>query len=79
MNFDIFDKDTMLDLTVNIVPLGILAFFIVGFVVVQPFSGGNLLKAGVAHALMLFTFLALVIVTYVAAVKIEGGEGEVEH
>lgn len=74
MNFDIFDKDTMLDLTVNFVPLGILAFFIVGYVVVQPWSGGNLLEAVVAHLLMIFTFLALAVLTYVAAVKIEGGE-----
>lgn len=79
MNFDVFDKDTMLDLMVNVVPLGILGFFIVGFLVVQPFGGGSLLEATVAHALMLFTFLALIVVTYVAAVKIEGGETELEH
>lgn len=78
MNLGIFDKDTMLDLTVNLVPLGILAFFIVGFLLVNPWGGLDLLTGVVAHALMLFTFLALAVLTYVAAVKIEGGEGD-EH
>jgi len=74
MNLSIFDKETMLDLTVNLVPLGILGFFIVGYLVVNPWGDLDLLTAVVAHALMLFTFLSLVVLTYVAAVKIEGSE-----
>ncbi|WP_232701317.1 DUF6684 family protein [Halobacterium wangiae] len=74
MNSSVFDKDTLLDLTVNIVPLFILAFFIVGYLVVNPWGFDNPLLVVVSHGLMLFTFLALAVLTYVAAVKIEGGE-----
>lgn len=74
MNLGIFDKDTMLDLTVNIVPLGILGFFIVGFLLFNPWSGMSLLEGVVAQLLMIVPFVALAILTYVAAVKIEGGE-----
>jgi len=74
MNSGVFDKDTLLDLTVNVVPLGILAFFIVGYLVVNPFAGTDLLVSVISHALMLFTFISLAILTYVAAVKIEGDE-----
>jgi hypothetical protein len=74
MNSGVFDKDTLLDLTVNVVPLGILAFFIVGYLVVNPFAGTDLLVSVISHGLMLFTFISLAILTYVAAVKIEGDE-----
>lgn len=74
MSSSVFDKDTLLDLTVNVVPLGILAFFIVGYLVVNPWGFENRLIIVVSHGLMLFTFLSLAVLTYVAAVKIEGGE-----
>ena len=80
MNTSVFDKDTMLDLTVNLVPLGILAFFIVGYLVVNPWGYENPLVAVISHGLMLFTFVSLAILTYVAAVKIEGeGEDDTEE
>ena len=75
MNTGVFDKDTLLDLMVNIVPLGILAFFIVGYLFVNPWGTEDLLVAVISHGLMLFTFLSLTVLTYVAAVKIEG-QGE---
>ena len=74
MNSGVFDKDTLLDLTVNLVPLFILAFFIVGYLVVNPWGTEDLLVAVISHGLMLFTFLGLTVLTYVAAVKIEGSE-----
>ena len=74
MNFGIFDKDTMLDLTVNIVPLAILGFFLVLFVVVNPWGGGITLDRGLQFVLVGWMFVGLAILTYLAAVKIEDGE-----
>jgi len=33
-----FDRDTLLDLTVNLIPLGIMLFFVVVFLFVNPFG-----------------------------------------
>ena len=74
MNFDVFDKDTMLDLTVNIVPLAIMGFLFVLFVAFNPWGGGFTLDRGLQFVLVGWMFVGLAILTYVAAVKIEGGE-----
>jgi hypothetical protein len=74
MNLGIFDKDTMLDLTVNIVPLAILGFFFVLFVAMNPWGGGFTLDRGLQFVLVGWMFVGLAILTYLAAVKIEGGE-----
>jgi hypothetical protein len=76
MNSSVFDKDTILDLTVNIVPLFILAFFAVAYLVVNPWGMEDLLIPVISHAILLFTFLSLAVLTYVAAVRIEGTENE---
>ncbi|WP_440991409.1 DUF6684 family protein [Haloarchaeobius baliensis] len=75
----IFDKDTFLDLTVNIIPLFIMAFFFVLFLpmVYGPFgwdSTYSLLQIG----LILVPFVLLAILTYFSAVAIEGDERESE-
>lgn len=74
MNTSVFDKDTLLDITVNVVPLGILAFFFVVFVVVNPWGMDDVLTSVVSLGLVAFTFLSLAVVTYFAAVRIETGE-----
>jgi len=74
MSSGIFDKDTMLDLTVNIVPLAILGFFLVAFLVLNPWGGGITLERGLQFVLVGWMFVGLAVLTYVAAVKIEGGE-----
>lgn len=74
MRSSVFDKDTLLDLTVNLIPLGIIAFFIVVFLFFNPWGTQNLLEYTISHLLMLFTFIGLAVLTYVAAVKIEGSE-----
>jgi hypothetical protein len=80
MNLGIFDKDTMLDLTVNIVPLAILGFFFVLFVAMNPWGGGFTLDRGLQFVLVGWMFVGLAILTYLAAVKIEGGEdADEEH
>lgn len=75
----IFDKDTFLDLTVNMIPLFILAFFFVLFLpmVYGPFgweSTYSLLQIG----LIVAPFAALALLTYFSAVAIEGDAAESE-
>jgi len=68
MASDIFDRETMLDLTVNFIPLFIILFFIVGFAVFAPFgfepaSLGTIMQ----YVLLLFPFVALAVLTYFSA------------
>jgi len=73
----VFTKDTMLDLVVNMIPLGIMAFFIGLFVLWGPYSWDPLystLMLGIIGG----AFLLLTILTYVSAVAIEGDANERE-
>ncbi|MGM0592314.1 MAG: DUF6684 family protein [Halobacteriota archaeon] len=69
----IFDRDTMLDLTVNFVPLGIILFFIVGFAVVAPF-GFNPMESSLQFGLLVVPFLALAVLTYLSGKAIAVAE-----
>ncbi|WP_435317905.1 DUF6684 family protein [Haloarchaeobius sp. TZWSO28] len=75
----IFDKDTMLDLTVNIIPLGIMLFFLVLFVpmVYGPFSWDSTYSI-LMFALIVTPFVLLAILTYFSALAIEGDAHESE-
>lgn len=69
----IFDKETILDLTVNIVPLGIIAGFIVLFAVYDPF-GYDTLGTPIMYGLLLFPFIGLAVLTYISGKAIAGDE-----
>jgi hypothetical protein len=69
----IFDRETLLDLVVNGVPLFILLFFAVGFAVVNPF-GFNPLASGLQLALVVVPFVLLALLTYFSARAIAGDE-----
>lgn len=66
-----FDRETLLDITVNAVPFAILVIFILLFTFVTPwgprFGGQNTLPSLVMYGHMLFTTFMLVLVTYVSA------------
>lgn len=79
MSSTIFDKDTLLDLTVNIVPLAILAFFFLGFILVNPWGSGVSLVRVLQFAIIGVMFVALTILTYDAARRIETGEEDDDH
>jgi hypothetical protein len=64
-----FDRETLLDITVNVIPLFILAFFIVLFVVRKPWSGEPLIYA-MSHVLTIVPFVLLALLTYIAAREI---------
>ena len=73
METKIFDKETMLDLIVNFIPLGILLFFITAFIVWSPW-GFDLRYSGPMLVIMGGMFIALVVLTYFSAVAIAGDE-----
>ena len=69
----IFDRETMLDLTVNFIPLFIILFFVVGFAVFNPF-GYDSMATGIQYVLLIAPFVFLAILTYVSARAIAGDE-----
>jgi hypothetical protein len=69
----IFDRDTLLDLSVNMVPLFIMAFFIVAFAVVTPF-GVDPLASSIQFGLVAVPFVLLAILTYFAGRAVAGSE-----
>jgi hypothetical protein len=73
MSNEIFDRETQLDLLVNIIPLFILGFFIVGFLVFAPF-GIDPLASSIQFGLIAIPFVLLTVLTYFAAVAVAGSE-----
>ena len=71
----VFDRETLLDLIVNGVPLFILLFFFVAFLLVPSF-GYSGLEMLVQLLIVGASFVALAFLTYVAAKKIAGSEKE---
>jgi hypothetical protein len=69
----IFDRETLLDLVVNAVPLFIMAFFVAAFAVFAPF-GFDPLASGLQFALVIVPFLLLLVLTYFSARAIAGAE-----
>lgn len=72
-----FEKDTLLDLTVNVIPLGIILFFIAAFAVVPAF-GTDPVFSGLQFALMISMFFLLAVLTYYAGKAIENAETKQE-
>jgi hypothetical protein len=69
----VFDRDTLLDLTVNFIPLFILLFFIVGYVVYNPF-GIDSVSRTLQYALLLAPFVLLAVLTYLSGKAIATAE-----
>lgn len=73
-----FEKETLLDLTVNLIPLGIIGFFIAAFVAVPAF-GVDPVFSTLQIALMGTMFAGLAILSYYTGKAIEGAEGHAEN
>lgn len=69
-----FERETLLDLTVNVIPMGIILFFVVGFGVVPAFGVDPVLTT-VQFSLLVMPFLGLAVLTYYAGKAIERAEG----
>lgn len=72
-----FDRETMLDLTVNLVPLGIMLFFVGVFVLVNPF-GLDPVGTAIQMTIMVVMVLSLAALTYVSGRAISNAEHEME-
>ena len=66
MSHPVFNRETMLDISVNIIPLFILAFFIGVFLFTSPWPP-SLLMTVVALGLHVVPLVLLALLTYVAA------------
>ena len=70
----IFDRETLLDLTVNVIPLGIILVFVGLFVFTNPFPGLDRLGFLITLGLHIMPFVALALLTYVSGKAIAGDE-----
>lgn len=73
MSLTPFDRETLLDLTVNVIPLAILLFFVVLFAALSPF-GFDPVITSVQFAIIGAMFVALALLTYYAGVAIQSAE-----
>lgn len=71
----VFNKETLLDLSVNAIPLFIILFFIVVFAVMNPFGPGTVVQA-VQFSILVVMFLALGLLTYYSGLAVAGAEAE---
>jgi hypothetical protein len=62
----VFDRETMLDISVNIIPLVILLFFIVYLLVWSPYPSNWFIEA-IALGLHIIPLVLLALLTYIAA------------
>lgn len=67
------DRETLLDLSVNLIPLGMLFLFVLLFLVYSPWQGGGF-ELGISIALTLIPFLFLALITYVSGAVIQKEE-----
>jgi ABC-type protease/lipase transport system fused ATPase/permease subunit len=73
-----FDRETTLDLVVNAIPLAIMLFFIGLFLFVNPF-GSDPVATVIQLTIVVVTFVALGILTYVSGKAISDSEEELER
>jgi len=71
----IFERETRLDISVNIIPLCIIGFFVVLFTVNSPWEIEGLASI-LGFALLVVPFILLAYLTYIAADLIESAESD---
>ncbi|PSQ45035.1 cox cluster protein [Halobacteriales archaeon SW_6_65_15] len=62
----VFDRETLLDISVNLIPLGMILFFVVLLVTGSTYEP-NLFIETIALGLHVVPFVSLAILTYIAA------------
>ena len=73
----VFDRETVLDLTVNVIPLVLLAFFFLVFVFVNPFGGGFVIMA-IQLSIVGMMFVGLAAITYYSGAAVSKAEKAAE-
>jgi hypothetical protein len=77
MEKELFDRDTLLDLTVNFIPLGILLLFIGIYLVFNPFGFGGLVSI-IQFSIIGIMFVGLAVLTYYSGAAVSRAENEAE-
>jgi hypothetical protein len=77
MEKELFDRDTVLDLTVNFIPLGILLVFIVLYLVFNPFGFGSVISS-IQFAIIGAMFVGLAALTYYSGAAVSRAENQME-
>lgn len=72
-----FDRETLLDLSVNVIPLAILTFFVIVYAVVGSYPDDPLILV-VQMSIIIVTGIALTLLTYFSGKAIAGSEEEEE-
>lgn len=70
---DLFTREILIDVSVNAIPVSILAAFLALFVVVAPWGIGFTLSTAIQLSLIVLPLVGVAVLTYVAAGKIETG------
>ena len=73
MSERLFDRETLLDISVNVIPLGIILFFIGTYAFVGDYPSDPLVSA-VQMSIMGLTGIGLLILTYYSGKAIAGAE-----
>jgi len=69
----LFERETWLDISVNIIPLLIIGFFIALFTVATPWEIEGLTSV-IGYGLLIVPFLILACLTYISASLVEDAE-----
>ena len=77
MSEKVFDRETLLDLTVNVIPFGILVIFFAAYLLFNPFEGDILITA-IQLAIVGVSALGLMILTYYSGAAVSKAEMEAE-
>jgi hypothetical protein len=77
MSEKVFDRETLLDLTVNVIPFGILLIFFAAYIVFNPFAGDSVVTA-IQLAIVGVSALGLMILTYYSGAAVSKAEMRTE-
>jgi hypothetical protein len=77
MSEKVFDRETLLDLTVNVIPFGIMAIFFALYLLFNPFEGGSVITA-IQLSIVGVSAIGLLILTYYSGAAVSKAEMEAE-
>jgi mannose/fructose/N-acetylgalactosamine-specific phosphotransferase system component IIC len=77
MSEKVFDRETLLDLTVNVIPFAIMAIFFALFLVFNPFEGSIVITA-IQLSIVGVSAIGLMILTYYSGAAVSKAEEETE-
>lgn len=73
MSERLFDRETLLDISVNVIPLGIIAFFVATYLLIGDYPSDPVVTA-VQMGIMGLTAIGLVVLTYYSGKAIASAE-----